>query len=405
FAPIKKAELIMVLHEHSHLYKLEEGVRYQIRDVAVMRGFIEKATVVLSSITPSIDSWFNALSGKYALITPDHDSGLPAISTVDMRFSNRIRPNLSKTVFEAARNSIRKDKKVMFVLNRKGYAALLLCRECGHTETCNTCNVPLVVYRQDRIMRCRYCGSTREIPDQCGRCRSHDLETVGTGTQRVQEDIEELLGATTLRFDSDQATRGSEVAELLRGITDDSSRVIIGTKMMTGRLKTGGLFALAAVLNADTAMNLPDFRAAEKAYMDLSAIRELVEPGGRVLIQTRFPQHPLFRYLKADDYPSFVREELAMRKSLSYPPYSKLLGITCSGSALLADRMIKTLTDLHHGLDILGPAISKDRKGREEISILLKSEDRKVLKKAAREIIKVYGEIKGIQISIDVDPA
>ena len=405
FAPLQKVSLIMLLNEHSHLYKIEEGLRYNVRDVAVMRGFIERAPVLLSSISPSIDSYFNAITNKYRIIKPPPAAKRPVIRIADMRFEKKIKPDISKAVYDAAKKHILRNNRIMFVMNRKGYSSMLLCQECGYIEKCNDCDIPLVLYKSDNTLKCRYCSKTRSIPERCGRCKSYNYLLLGSGTQRVQEHIGELFGIETVRFDSDKAKKKSEKEELTRLISNDFSRVIIGTKMMTGRLISSDSFSMAAVLNVDSSLNLPDFRAMEKTYQELSSIIDLVDPHGEVLIQTRFPQTPLFKHLRCNDYASFAKEDLLLRKSLNYPPYAKLLNITFSGPPEIAEKIEKIILASDSKTEILGPAISKNRKGQEEFSIILKSVDRKPLNTAARNVLKTFEHSKKVQIRIDVDPA
>lgn len=399
FAPMKKVSLIMVLNEHSQSYKIEEGIRYNIRDVAVMRGFIEKATVLLSSISPSIDSYFNAMSNKYKLVKPSPEVKRPAIRIADMRFEKKIKPDFSKTVYDAAKKHIRKNSKVIFVINRRGYSSALLCRECGHIEKCRACDIPMVLDKNDNALKCHYCSKTQPVPEKCSRCKSHNLELLGSGTQRVQEHIEELFEIPTMRFDSDNVKRKSEKEELERLISGNFSKILIGTKMMTGHITVTHKYSMAALLNVDSSLNLPDFRAMEKAYQELSYIIDLIEPDGEVLIQTKFPDIPLFKHLRRNDYASFAKEELSMRKSLNYPPYAKLLNIVFSGPSELSEKIRKTIRDADPDIEILGPTINRNKRGIEKFSIILKSVDRKALNNAAKKVLKTY------QIRIDVDPA
>jgi primosomal protein N' (replication factor Y) len=403
FAPLKKVSLIIVLNEHSHLYKIEEGSRYNIRDVAVMRGFIEKTTVLLSSISPSIDSYFNAITHKYRLLDPPSDIKRPNIRIADMRYEKKIRPDLSQTVYDAARKHIMRNNKVIFIVNRRGYSTLLLCHDCSNIEKCGACDIPMVLYKDDNSMKCHYCGKIEKIPERCGRCKSHNLELLGSGTQRVQEYIEELFGMATLRFDSDNVKKRSEKEELARLISGNFSRVLIGTKMLTGHIMVTDKYSMAAVLNVDQSLNLPDFRATEKAYQELSAIIDMVGPGGEVLIQTRFSEAPVFKHLRNNNYVSFAKEELSMRKSLTYPPYAKLLKMSFNGSPEVPEKIIKIIHEADPEIEILGPTINK--KGPQEFSIILKSVDRKALNTAARRVLKTFDRSKKIQIRTDVDPA
>lgn len=405
FAPLKAVSLIIVLHEHNSIYKAEDGIRYHSRDVAVMRGFLEKATVVLSSTTPSIDSCFNAFSGKYVLVKPPPVSRRPRIQIVDMRFEKKVRPGIAKTVMDSARNALKNGRNIMLVMNRRGYSTLLSCRECGHAEHCPVCNIPLVMHKDDRTLKCHYCGKNLALPDRCSRCGSFDLELLGSGTQRVQEDIENLFGTETLRFDSDMAKSPSDIRELMKTVSGEPIQIIIGTKMMTKRIKGHRKFSLVAILNIDASLNFPDFRASEKAYRELSGVIDLVEPDGEILVQTRFPQNPLFRYFRENAYPSFVHHELRTRKELRYPPFEKLILIRFRGGPDTAEKIMQCLHGTGKNIEVLGPTIGRDKKGMEEQTILLKSGNRQVLNKTARAVLEEFRTRKDIDIRIDVDPA
>ena len=404
FAPMKKVSLIIVLNEHNQSYKTEEGVRYNMRDVAVMRGFIEKAAVLLSSITPSIDSYFNAITNKYRMLKPNLDMKRPVIRIADMQFEKKIRPGFSRTVYDAALKHVRKNDKVMFVINRRGYSSMLLCKECSHIVKCRECDIPMVFHKSDNTLKCHYCNNSQSVPERCPRCKSHNFELPGSGTQRVQEYIEELLGKTTMRFDSDNVKKKSEKEDLARLISGDYSRILIGTKLMTRRVSVTDKFSMAAVLNIDSSLNLPDFRAMEKAYQELSSIIDLVEPEGEVIIQTRFAGTPLFRHLRSNDYVSFSREELKMRKDLNYPPYAKMLKITFNCPPEESEKIIAAARNSGPGIEILGPTADKNRKGTDNFSIILKSADRKSLNNAARKVFRTFERSRKIQIRIDVDP-
>ena len=202
-----------------------------------------------------------------------------------------------------------------------------------------------------QLLQQESCPSRKDVPD----AKAISFELQGSGTQRVQENIEELFGIPTMRFDSDNVKKRSEKEELSRLISGDFSRLLIGTKIMTRRISVTDRFSMAAVLNVDSSLNLPDFRAMEKAYQELSSIVDLVEPSGEVLIQTRFAGVPLFKYLRHNDYAAFAKEELSMRKSLNYPPFAKLLKITFSGPHEISERIMRTIRDSDPKLEILGP--------------------------------------------------
>lgn len=403
FAPLKKVSFVAVLHEHSSSYKQEDGLCYHGRDVAVMRGYLERATVLLSSISPSIESLYNCRSGKYTLLKTSTDTKKPKIRVIDMRHEKLLKPYLSKRVVDASANYIKQGKKVMFVINRRGYSTLLQCSECNYIEECPECKIPLVLHKQNASLKCHYCGYSSDVPESCSRCQSFTIELLGAGTQRVQEDIGELLGIKTMRLDSDRVRKTSEIEGLI-GATRDDIGIIIGTKLMTRRLRTTEGFSMAALLNTDLFINLPDFRSAEKAYQEISAMIEKVEPNGEIFIQTKMPQNYLFKYLKNYDYYSFFKEELYRRKPIHYPPHSRLLLIKFSSERDISRELSAITKNVDKKVEILGPFQSKKIRNKKEFRVLLKSHLRWELHAAARVLMEAFKDSKDVKVRVDVDP-
>ena len=403
FAPVQKLSLIMVIHEQSSSYKLEEGIRLNVRDIAVMRGFLENIPVILMSPAPSIDSWFNAQTGKYNLIRLQTKALMPVIRIADLRFGKKRGAYLSTAVIDKARRSLQKNGRILFIINRRGHATFLLCADCGNTESCPDCCIPLVLHKDRNLLECHYCARTLTVPDVCSKCGSPTIEQLGAGTQRIEEDLRDLFNIEPVRFDSDSASKKTEIQGLLKSIATNEPRIIVGTKMLTKRLNPNGSFSLAALLNVDSSLNIPDFRAREKTYQEIISVRDLVAAKGEVIVQTRFPQDPLFRHLRDDNYDAFAAEELAMRAALNFPPYSKLLNILVYGNTDLAEKIMKIIGESAEPVEILGPTEKKTKKGI-EYSFLLKHVERKVLHAAARAVVKRFKNAKDIEIRIDADP-
>jgi len=403
FAPMKELSLIIVIHEHSSSYKLEAGIRLNVRDTAVMRGFLEKIPVILMSPSPSIDSWFNAQSGKYNLIRLQTSMLKPLIRIADLRFGKKRGSYLSTAVIDKARRSLQKNERILFIINRRGHATFLHCPDCSNTEACPDCGIPLVLHKDRSLLECHYCAKSLAVPDVCSRCSSPNIEQLGAGTQRIEEDLRNLFNIDPLRFDSDSASKKTEIQGLLQSIVTDEPRIIVGTKMLTKRLNPGNSFSLAVILNTDSSLNIPDFRAREKTYQEIISVRDLVNTEGEVIVQTRFPQDPLFRHLRDGDFDAFAKEELAMRAALKFPPYAKLLNILAYGKADLAEKIMKIISKSAEPVEILGPTEKKTKKGI-EYSFLLKHAERKVLHAAAREVIRQFRHAKSVEIRIDADP-
>ena len=404
FTPMKQVSFIAVLHEHSSSYKQEDGLRYHGRDVAVMRAYLERAPVLLSSISPSFESLYNCRKGKYTLLEAEAGTKRPSIRIIDMRHEKLLKPYLSKKVIDAAMRYMKRDKKVMFVINRRGYSTLLQCSDCNYIEECPSCKVPLVFHKQDLLVKCHYCGYDAKVSESCRRCKGHNMQLLGAGTQRVQEDIEKLLGIGTLRFDSDTSRKRSEVESLVKSAHSDEVKIIIGTKIMTKRLGANGGFSMAAILNTDLFLNIPDFRSMEKTYQEIMSIGDKIVTSGEILIQTRMPRHYLFQCIKNYDYRTFFSEELSMRKSLHYPPYTRLLLVRFISKKDLSGELSDIRKRTGNEVEILGPSLSRHKQGKYEFKLLLKSSVRGTLHTVAKTFLDAYRESREVTIKIDVDP-
>lgn len=405
FAPLKKVSFIAVMQEHNSSYKQESTPCYGARDVAIMRGLFEKATVLLTSVSPSIESLYNCQIGKYVLLRPNSEMEMPKVRVINMKYEKRIRPYISKAVVDSASKYLANDMKIMFVMNRRGYATFLHCMDCNNTEECPTCNIPLVYHKQDMTLKCHYCGHVqRKIPELCSKCRGHDIQLLGAGTQRVQEDIEQILGIRSVRLDSDKAKRKPPLTEKSDLDSMDENRIIVGTKLATRRLDARVTFSMAAVLNADSFLNLPDFRSAEKAYQEIAAVIDRIEPGGEILIQTRMPEHHLFKGIRQNDYDLFFKRELEKRRDLLYPPFSRLIVVKYVSKRELQPGLSESVTNAASDIDILGPSVSKNKKGEYEYKFLLKSPNRLSLHAAAKTITENFKHARDVRVIIDVDP-
>ena len=404
FTPMKQVSFIAVLHEHSSSYKQEDGLRYHGRDVAVMRAYLERAPVLLSSISPSFESLYNCRKGKYTLLEAEAGTKRPSIRIIDMRHEKLLKPYLSKKVIDTAMRYMKRDKKVMFVINRRGYSTLLQCSDCNYIEECPSCKVPLVFHKQDLLVKCHYCGYDAKVSESCSRCKGHNMQLLGAGTQRVQEDIEKLLGIGTLRFDSDTSRKRSEVESLVKSAHSDEVKIIIGTKIMTKRLGANGGFSMAAILNTDLFLNIPDFRSMEKTYQEIMSIGDKIVTSGEILIQTRMPRNYLFQCIKNYDYRTFFREELSMRKSLHYPPYTRLLLVRFISKKDLSGELSDIRKRTGNEVEILGPSLSRHKQGKYEFKLLLKSSVRGTLHTVAKTFLDAYRESREVTIKIDVDP-
>ncbi len=335
FLPFPDLGLIVVDEEHDQSYKQEERVAYQARDMAVVRGHLGQAPVVLSSATPSIESLVNAEQGRYRHIrlgTRYKAAGLPAISAIDMRVSPPERGRwLSPVLVEAVGETLARGEQALLFLNRRGYAPVTLCRKCGFKFECPNCSAWLVEHRFRRRLECHHCGTFVPIPEKCPSCGAeHSLVPCGPGIERIAEEVAELFPeARRVLLSSDLTPSISDLRETLREIEDREVDVIIGTQLVAKGHHFPGL-ALVGVVDGDLGLAQADPRAAERTFQLLNQVtgragREAIP--GRGLIQTYMPEHPVIQALVSADRDNFYEREIAARREAGLPPFGRLASL------------------------------------------------------------------------------
>ncbi|MFW6366187.1 MAG: replication restart helicase PriA [Spirochaetota bacterium] len=357
--------LIIIDEEHDPSYKENKTPRYNTRRVALMRSRDENCTVVLGSATPSVESFHAAREGHIVLhrLTERYNNAcLPVIETVPMGeetspLSNRLR---SMTV-----DAVKRGEQAVLMLNRRGYAPIRMCGECKKRMECPDCNVSLS-YHRDGFLKCHYCGFIRQDVSHCQTCGSNRMLLVGSGTQRIEDDIERLFPAfSVFRLDRDSARKKDAVREMIERLEDGSVDIVIGTQMIAKGFDFHGI-TLVGVLMADIGMNLPDFRARERTFSLLMQVAGRCGRGekkGTVIIQTLDPENSVFTFLKNHDYESFYEQECEVRRLLHYPPFSRIVRIIFRGRtertvSAAADKAGRYFTEALRGekVDVLGPA-------------------------------------------------
>jgi primosomal protein N' (replication factor Y) len=382
FAPVPNPSLVIVLNEESPWYKEEGGVRYHARDMAVMRAYLEGATVVLSSIAPSVESAHNAMKGKYERLEVPARHLRPNVRVVKLMARTLA---VSLTLKRAARERLEKGEKVLVYVNRKGFSTLQ-CDDCGHQERCDSCDIPMVLYRQGQKLHCPYCGEMAAPPTECPSCGGHEYRPVGTGLERVEEEIAALNPVGV-----DKATKSR-----IELIAEGEGGLAVGTKVLTRSPELSGAFSFAGVINPDAYRFIPDFRSAERAMQDLMYVADRVRPGGEMMLQSRGHRPRLFEYLKNFNLRRFYEAELKERESAGFPPFEKLVLIVIEGDAG---------PDLGRigfkDVEVLGPVEATARRGKRVWKILLKAPLHSALKPAVEGI---KAKLKGRKFYIDVDP-
>ena len=383
FAPLENLGLIVVDEEHESSYKqFDPAPRYHARDVAVMRAHRAGAVCVLGSATPSMESVANANAGKYTRLempervpvrgpdgTTRAPAPLPPVRVLDLAREKKVRRlkgALSHELRLAIADRLAKGEQTILLQNRRGYAPVLTCDDCGWTPTCRDCAVSLTVHKTGRNLRCHYCGRAERIPRPCPECGSDDLRQLGAGTQRVEEEIAEVFSsARVLRMDLDTTSRKGAHRRILDAFGRGDADILLGTQMVAKGLDFPRV-TLVGVVEADTGMLLPDFRAAERTFQLLAQVAGRAgrhELEGEVLIQTRNPEHPALQFALRHDFHGFALGELAERLALGYPPYGRLIGVELKGPHEGSTRQIAgrwgdalvTEAGKVAGVEVLGP--------------------------------------------------
>jgi primosomal protein N' (replication factor Y) len=420
FAPLPKLGLIVVDEEHESSYKQEEAPRYNARDVAVMRGKLEGVPVLLGSATPSIESYQNALLGRYQLLTlPTRFGahGLPEIEVVDRREMLRAGqdPVLTPSLTRALAERLGRKEQSLLLLNRRGYAQCLLCRECGVEAVCPNCSVALTVHGGGRSVECHYCGHERPMPDRCGGCGGEYLRLSGYGTERVLERVRAAFPeARSERLDRDLARRRGAVEATLRAFELGEIDILVGTQMIAKGHDFPNV-TLVGVIDADVGLGLPDFRSAERIFQLLTQVAGRAGRGdlrGAVILQSHLPEHYALVHACAQDFTSFHEREAEYRRTMAYPPFVALVNVVVrsrdGGRARDEARALaRALREQAGGrFRVLGPATAPLARlhGEHRYQLLLKGR-RAAMRQALRAALDGrYGAVRWPGVAVDIDP-
>jgi len=414
FTPLPALGLIVVDEEHDASYKQQEGLRYSARDLALFRAKMRRVPILLGSATPSLESYGNALSGRYRLLElPERaDAHMPRIDCVDTR-RMRMPQGLSPILISAIRTRLERGEQSLVFVNRRGFAPALLCSACGWTCQCTRCSARLVLHLQAQQLRCHYCGHVQPVTRDCPDCGNQDLVPAGHGTQRVEQALLEALpDARVLRVDRDSTRGRAAFAAMHERIRAHEVDVLVGTQMLAKGHDFPRL-TLVGVINADSSLYSSDFRAAERLYAQLTQVAGRAgraDIKGEVLIQTQFPEHPLYAAVCRQDYHAFAREALQERRDMRFPPFvhqallraeaprreavdAYLQRVAASGSAL--DFPVEIY-------DPVAPAIARVA-GRERAHLLVQADSRAQLQRFLDAWVPQLAE-RNVRWSLDVDP-
>ncbi|MBP2650174.1 MAG: primosomal protein [Firmicutes bacterium] len=417
FAPVVDPGLFILDEEHEFTYKQEESPHYHAREVALKRAELSGAQVILGSATPAVETYYDALQGKHKLLAmPERVDGafLPEVTVVDMRdeLKDGKRSVISQPLKELLIATLERKEQAIILLNRRGYSTFVLCRECGHVMKCSHCEVSLVYHHTSNgsVLRCHYCQARQPVPDVCPACRSRYIKYFGTGTQKVEEALAEILpGARIVRMDQDTTSGRTAHQRILTAFATGEYDILLGTQMVAKGHDIKNVTAVG-IISADTALNLPDFRAAEKTFALLTQAAGRAGRGnkpGRVVVQTYNADHYAIIAGSNHDYAAFYAQEIELRRELDYPPYSRIVKFTVQGTdeikaRRLAEDTAAKLRTLKLDGTVIGPFPAPVAKISEiyRMHILLKTTDIEAAVAAVRaaELDQKAG------IVVDVDP-
>jgi len=422
FAPVSNLALLVVDEEHDSSYKQEEVPRYHGRDVAVMRGKLSNATVVLSSATPSVESYHNAQTGKYGLIELTERverRPLPEVEVVDMRFEfqqmgqDRL---FSRQLVQEVSERLERGEQAMILLNRRGYSSIVLCRACGETLQCKNCSIAMTFHKSGYRMECHYCGYRRPVPKVCPACSSEYIYFLGAGSEKVEERLHEAFPQARIgRLDRDTVRTRHDFERVLNQFHAGEINLLVGTQMIAKGHDVHGV-TLVGVVGADYALGFPDFRAAERTFQLLTQVAGRAGRGetpGKVILQTFYPEHYAIKFAQQHDYRSFYDKEIRYRKWMHYPPFTALANVLVRSDKL--DQTLKWTGQLgrwfeaarNEGVRVLGPSVAPIMRLKRDYRyhFILKGNGRDKLNQALKKML-AFAETEKISrtnLIVDMD--
>lgn len=428
FLPFDNLALIIVDEEHDGSYKQQEPApRYHARDVSVMMGKFHHAKVLLGSATPSVESYYNAQEGKYGLVTLDNRYGeaqLPVIVLADMkaeRHRKTVKGEFSSLLMKSIEETLQKKEQVIIFQNRRGYSPMVNCEDCGWVPKCINCAVSLTYHQFRHAMVCHYCGYRQNLPTECPVCTSKRIQTLGYGTEKLEEELNLYFPeADVQRMDLDTTRSKTGYETIIQKFENGETDILVGTQMVTKGLDFHRV-SLVGVFNADRMMHFPDFRSHERAYQLITQVSGRAgrrDKVGKVVIQTSNPEHPILNFILSHRYHEFYQREIKDRKDHGYPPFTRLIEITAKHTdrkicRKAAEAITDKLRQEMRGVTILGPAEPMISKIRNQflMTTLIKTPRRTgELAKIKGSILAVADqllkekELRSVRFIVDVDP-
>lgn len=418
FAPLNNIGIIIIDEEHSDSYKQDNNPRYDARQIAILRSKTNNCPVLMGSATPSLESYARAVKGVYKLLSlPNRVNGksLPKIEIVDMNEEikhNRV--HISNYLLEKMIETINDNNQIILLLNRRGYASFVTCKNCGYTEKCPHCDITLTYHKTSNMLRCHYCGYAKKMDKICSECGEEAITSLGTGTEKIEEEINELIpNAKVLRMDYDTTSKKGMHSKMINAFKNHEYDILLGTQIVAKGLDFSNV-TLVGVINADTSLNIPDFRSSENTFSLLSQVSGRSgrsDKTGQVIIQTFNKDHYAILYAKNHDYVGFYKKEMTIRHTLKYSPYYYIcyLKISSKDYDLASKEANKIKKSLERNLDkeiILGPSPANVFKVNNiyRFGIIVKYKKDDKLYQILIKLIEHYRSNNKVVIDIDFNP-
>lgn len=416
FAPLKNIGTIIIDEEHSSTYKQENNPKYNAIDIAIKRSEYHKCSVILGSATPSLESYSKAIKGVYQLVdlpTRANNYPLPKVDIIDMNKEGNIKGHFSKKMIEVIHNKLNRNEQIILLLNRRGYASFVTCSNCGYVEKCPNCDITLTYHKTSNTLRCHYCGYGTNKKDRCPSCNETSIKDLGLGTEKIEEELKMLFDARVVRMDLDTTSKKGSHERIITDFKNHKYDILLGTQMIAKGLDFDNV-TLVGVINADTSLMIPSFKSSENTFQLLNQVAGRSGRGhkeGLVIIQTFNPSHYAIKYASSHNYLGFFKEEMKIRRALSYPPYYYLVNLKVISknydqARTESNKIGKLLKDNLNCSFILGPSIGSVFKLKNEyrFNIIIKYKNEPNLYPFLNSLINHYKNYKDVKIDIDFNP-
>ena len=417
FAPLSNLGIIIIDEEHTTTYKQENNPKYNAIDVAIERARTNNAKVVMGSATPSLDSFARCYANKYNLVEIKiraNNKELPKVEIVDMNLEKNKMSHFSKKLIEEINNTLDNDEQVILILNRRGYASFITCSNCGYVSKCPNCDITLTYHKTSDMNRCHYCGYAEKRLEICPKCHENSIKSLGYGTEKIEEELNNILKdkARIVRMDFDTTGTKGAHERIINDFRNKKYNILLGTQMIAKGLDFQDV-TLVGVINADTSLMIPNFRSSEYTFdllCQVSGRSGRSEKSGKVIIQTYNKDHYSIRYAKNHDYMSFFKEEMNIRKKLNYPPYTYIISIKIISSdyevAKKEAEELKVKLENNINSEVLGPSIGSSFRINNtfRFGIIIKYKKDDSIVPYLKKCIDYYKNNNKVRIDIDFNP-